>query len=812
MFKNRRDIDLTNYVQKVSDNPQEVSAEILYDNPVDKPTETVTKQYVDSKFALANHNHDNRYYTEQESDTRFAPAAHNHNDLYYTETESDARFANVSHNHDNRYYTENESDTRFAQILHNHDDRYFTEMESDARFAQLVHNHDDRYFTESESDLRFAPLVHNHDDRYYTETESDTRFAPLSHNHDERYYTENEIDGFLDTKMNAAVTTLGSSSSTALHSVNNRTLSLKQIKQGASISVTENFGDILISNLAPNVTQVDDTQITSTTAYSSQKLTTDYVPYSNIHGSTRTANNEIYNSPYINTLETALTSAINGKASLTHTHNISEINNLTTTLNLKLSTSVTTLGAGTTTLHTVNGAVLGIKTLSHGTGVNMNETNGLITISNTAPNVDQIDDTQTTSTTAFSSQKTENTYFPISNVHGSFRTANNEVYNSVYVNTLQTTLNNSINQKLSTSVTTLGASGTVLYTVNGDILGLKTITHNGTGISITENNGIISITNTAPYQNVIDDLQTTSATCFSSNKSETDYFKKADLHGTARSGAGEAYSVPYINTLIPTSATEDLFITTTLTSGTNQLSTKLSTGPVRFGHNTPTSMHANSSFFGVSSGSGTSNSNVITAVGRQAAEGSGVGTACTCVGYRAGDGSTGVRNTFMGHLAGNGITGSDLFALGEGSMDGGTCNAVTGIGRYAFRGATANNSIGLGINVMGSGFGFHTYATNSVQRSGSNKFLVGDNTNTNNWTTTSPNTGNPYLLDGTMGSNDSVRSLKINANEFHLPTTLPFLQPTPNTQIWKYFGFLVQGAIPANANFVPAVLGAHKFY
>ena len=68
MFKNRRDIDLTNYVQKVSDNPQEVSAEILYDNPVDKPTETVTQQYVDSKFALANHNHDNRYYTETESD------------------------------------------------------------------------------------------------------------------------------------------------------------------------------------------------------------------------------------------------------------------------------------------------------------------------------------------------------------------------------------------------------------------------------------------------------------------------------------------------------------------------------------------------------------------------------------------------------------------------------------------------------------------------------------------------------------------------------------------------------------------------
>ena len=129
MFKNRRDIDLTNYVQKVSDDPQEVSAEILYNNPVDKPTDPATKEYVDSKFALANHNHDNRYFTETESDVRFAAFSHNHNDLYYTETESDARFAPVSHNHDDRYFTESESDLRFAPLVHNHDDRYFTETE-----------------------------------------------------------------------------------------------------------------------------------------------------------------------------------------------------------------------------------------------------------------------------------------------------------------------------------------------------------------------------------------------------------------------------------------------------------------------------------------------------------------------------------------------------------------------------------------------------------------------------------------------------------------------------------------------------------
>ena len=82
-FANKKDIDLTNYVQKVSDDLQEISAEISYENPVDKPTDPATKQYVDSKFALANHNHDNRYFTETESDARFAAL-------------SDARFA-LSH-------------------------------------------------------------------------------------------------------------------------------------------------------------------------------------------------------------------------------------------------------------------------------------------------------------------------------------------------------------------------------------------------------------------------------------------------------------------------------------------------------------------------------------------------------------------------------------------------------------------------------------------------------------------------------------------------------------------------------------------
>jgi hypothetical protein len=45
--------------------------------------------------------------------------------------------------------------TAFAVAGHDHDDRYFTEAESNANFAPASHTHDNRYFTESESDARY---------------------------------------------------------------------------------------------------------------------------------------------------------------------------------------------------------------------------------------------------------------------------------------------------------------------------------------------------------------------------------------------------------------------------------------------------------------------------------------------------------------------------------------------------------------------------------------------------------------------------------------------------------------------------------
>ena len=256
------------------------------------------------------------------------------------------------------------------------------------------------------------------------------------------------------------------------------------------------------------------------------------------------------------------------------------------------------------------------------------------------------------------------------------------------------------------------------------------------------------------------------------------------------------YSVnlnPYLDNKLPTTTTADKFAVSTTTANNWVISDKISLNPARLGENTPTTIHNESTLFGVYAGNGTSSANRITAFGYKACEGSGNGSTNTGIGYRALDGCSGVRNVGLGYLAGNGVSGNDNFALGEGSMDGGNNSGTVGIGRYAFRGANSTNCVGIGVNVMGSGFGFHTYATNSVQRSGSNKLLIGNNTSTAAWTTGGSNTGNPYLIDGTMGTNDAVRELKINANSIYFGSSLPTANST-QYKIWNDQGVLRYGS------------------
>ena len=256
------------------------------------------------------------------------------------------------------------------------------------------------------------------------------------------------------------------------------------------------------------------------------------------------------------------------------------------------------------------------------------------------------------------------------------------------------------------------------------------------------------------------------------------------------------YSVnlsPYLDNKLPTTTTADKFAVSTTTANNWVISDKISLNPARLGENTPTTIHNESTLFGVYAGNGTSSANRITAFGYKACEGSGNGSTNTGIGYRALNGCSGVRNVGLGYLAGNGVQGNDNFALGEGSMDGGNNSGTVGIGRYAFRGANATNCVGIGVNIMGSGFGFHTYATNSIQRSGTNKFLIGNNTSTAAWTTGGSNTGNPYLIDGTMGTNDAVRELKINANSIYLGSSLPTANST-QYKIWNDQGVLRYGS------------------
>lgn len=72
--------------------------------------------YHATHFAVADHGHDGRYYTESEVNTLLngkAASSHNHDARYYTEAEVNTLLngkAASSHNHDTRYYTETEID------------------------------------------------------------------------------------------------------------------------------------------------------------------------------------------------------------------------------------------------------------------------------------------------------------------------------------------------------------------------------------------------------------------------------------------------------------------------------------------------------------------------------------------------------------------------------------------------------------------------------------------------------------------------------------------------------------------------------
>ena len=622
-------------------------------------------------------------------------------------------------------------------------------------------------------------------------------------------YTAPYLNTAIDDKLRKNVTDASTdSAATSLFSITNGDeLVLKKLKGSAVIS--ESNGVIQIDQRASQLQGTGSSN--SSHAWTSSASDTRYLKVTDL----------------INTG--------NNSASTTTTYTAAQIVAL---LNGKLS-DITSVGAAGISLH--NGKLNGVIQMKTITGASVTESNNVITIA-----ANQIADNTVAPTSTYSSTKLEGNFVQFSNLVGSTSTDVSNTYQAPFIDSL---LNGKIDTTISVPNDNTAAS---IHSITGSALTLKKIK----GTAVSETNNVFTIdkyTDAEARTAVVVDGASGSTTSFSSNKIDNDYVPRNIVFNSFRSSTSDLYSASYINsqltnrlstsvsnlnagagqviwdlngqdlrfyklvagtnisiqnsspsglltisstagTILPNTTIADQFVTSTATNQTYTLSTKLSLNPCRFGFNTPTSMHGNSTFFGVDCGLSTSNANIITAVGREAASGNGIGGACTAVGYRALDGSTGVRNTAMGHLAGNSLAGNDCFALGEGSMDSGSCSNVVGIGRYTFRGATASNCIGFGINVMGSGFGFHTYATNSIQRSGNKKFLVGDNTSTAAWTTNSPYTGNPYLLDGIMGLHDGERELKINCNDLYLGAALPTSNASVPKKVWNDSGVLRYGS------------------
>lgn len=96
---------------------------------------------------------------------------------FLTKTEADGDYAVINHNHDDRYYTESEIDSKLsgkADTTHTHTIANVTDLqetidsleEDIAGKANVSHTHDDRYFTETEVTEKLsdkANLGHKHD-------------------------------------------------------------------------------------------------------------------------------------------------------------------------------------------------------------------------------------------------------------------------------------------------------------------------------------------------------------------------------------------------------------------------------------------------------------------------------------------------------------------------------------------------------------------------------------------------------------------------------------------------------------------------
>ena len=203
----------------------------------------------DGLYALINHNHDDRYYTESEIDSmlsNYSCCNHNHDDRYYQQCEIDdilSCYSLCTHNHDGRYYTQvciNYLLNQKSSCGHTHTwdevsktGSSLTDLDDvtaaptqgfcngcviawngsswelnnvdtlQGSFGQLsLFNGDTLGYLEDKVDPSFFCVDHSNSLLKIIPNV----FAAYDHNHDDRYYTEAEIDSMLSCKSDCGHT------------------------------------------------------------------------------------------------------------------------------------------------------------------------------------------------------------------------------------------------------------------------------------------------------------------------------------------------------------------------------------------------------------------------------------------------------------------------------------------------------------------------------------------------------------------------------------------------------------------------------
>jgi|GEM_PF-1568706 len=200
----------------------------------------------------------------------------------------------------------------------------------DTAYAGLTHTHAAADVTSGTLNIARIPTGTSASTVALGNHTHDTLYAPLVHDHDSRYYTESEVDNSLALKLDAnqkgvanGVATLGSDSKIPISQLPALAINdtFTAANQSAMLALTAQRGDVCIR------TDVGKTFILSTdnpATLADWKEITASGQVSSVNGQTGTV---------------TLTAAQVGAAATTHTHAISDVTNLSSSLAAKLDTT-----------------------------------------------------------------------------------------------------------------------------------------------------------------------------------------------------------------------------------------------------------------------------------------------------------------------------------------------------------------------------------------------------------------------------------------------------------------------------------------